>query len=118
MTRAAKVNTAAIFAMLGFLSIPGIALAQASEPELPPLAKPGQGAVLSANLIYSLENRPTPQCHASTIAETPTGLVAAWFAGTREKHSDVGVRISRLANGKWTPVLGGRSTSSPSGRCT
>jgi len=39
MTRAAKVNTAAIFAMLGFLSIPGIALAQASEPELPPLAK-------------------------------------------------------------------------------
>ncbi|MFM1555249.1 MAG: exo-alpha-sialidase [Limisphaerales bacterium] len=70
--------------------------------ELPPLAKPGQGALLSANLIYSLGNRPTPQCHASTIAETPTGLVAAWFAGTREKHSDVGVRISRLVNGKWT----------------
>ena len=70
--------------------------------ELPPLAKPGQGALLSANLIYSLGNRPTPQCHASTIAETPTGLVAAWFAGTREKHSDVGVRISRLVNDKWT----------------
>ena len=70
--------------------------------ELPPLAKPGQGALLSANLIYSLGNRPTPQCHASTIAETPTGLVAAWFAGTREKHSDVGVRVSRLVNGKWT----------------
>ncbi|MDE2681457.1 MAG: exo-alpha-sialidase, partial [Verrucomicrobiota bacterium] len=70
--------------------------------ELPPLAKPGQGALLSANLIYSFWNRPTPQCHASTIAETPTGLVAAWFAGTREKHSDVGVRISRLLNGKWT----------------
>ena len=70
--------------------------------ELPPLAKPGQGALLSANLIYSMGNRPTPQCHASTIAETPTGLVAAWFAGTREKHSDVGVRISRLVNDKWT----------------
>ena len=70
--------------------------------ELPPLAKPGQGALLSANLIYSLGNRPTPQCHASTIAETPTGLVAAWFAGTHEKHSDVGVRISRLVNDKWT----------------
>ena len=70
--------------------------------ELPPLATPGKGALLSANLIYSLEDQPTPQCHASTIAETSTGLVAAWFAGTREKHTDVGIRVSRLVNGKWT----------------
>ena len=70
--------------------------------ELPPLAVPGKGALLSAELIYSLEDRPTPQCHASTIAETSTGLVAAWFAGTREKHTDVGIRVSRLVNGKWT----------------
>ena len=70
--------------------------------ELPPLATPGKGALLSANLIYSLENRPTPQCHASTITATSTGLVAAWFAGTREKHTDVGIRVSRLFNGKWT----------------
>jgi len=73
--------------------------------ELPPLAVPGQGALLSANLIYSLENRPTPQCHASTIAETPNGLVAAWFAGTREKHTDVGIRLSRLVEGKWTASI-------------
>ena len=70
--------------------------------ELPPLATPEKGALLSANLIYSLEDQPTPQCHASTIAETSTGLVAAWFAGTREKHTDVGIRVSRLVNGKWT----------------
>jgi len=70
--------------------------------ELPPLATPGKDALLSANLIYSLENRPTPQCHASTIVETSTGLVAAWFAGTREKSTDVGIRVSRLVNGKWT----------------
>ena len=70
--------------------------------ELPPLAVPGKGALLSAELIYSLEDRPTPQCHASTIEETSTGLVAAWFAGTREKHTDVGIRVSRLVNGKWT----------------
>ena len=73
--------------------------------ELPPLAKPGQGALISANLIYSLENRPTPQCHASTIAETPNGLVAAWFAGTREKHTDVGIRVSRLVKGEWTASI-------------
>lgn len=70
--------------------------------ELPPLATPGKGALLSTDLIYSLEDRPTPQCHASTIAETSAGLVAAWFAGTREKHTDVGIRVSRLVDGKWT----------------
>ena len=74
----------------------------ASAAELPPVAKPGQGALLSAELIYPLKDRPTPQCHASTIAEAKTGLVAAWFAGTREKHSNVGIRVSRLVNGKWT----------------
>ena len=73
--------------------------------ELPPLAVPGQGALVSADLIYSLENRPTPQCHASTIAETPNGLVAAWFAGTREKHTDVGIRLSRLVEGKRTASI-------------
>jgi alpha-L-rhamnosidase len=44
-----------------------------------------------------------PECHASTIAETPDGLVAAWFGGTRERHPDVGIWVSRLENGKWTP---------------
>ena len=73
--------------------------------ELPPVAKPGQGALLSAELIYPLDNKPTPQCHASTIAETSTGLVAAWFAGTREKNTDVGIRVSRLVDGKWTKPL-------------
>ena len=43
-----------------------------------------------------------PQCHASTIEETPTGLVVAWFGGTREKHEDVGVWVSRQADGGWT----------------
>ena len=30
-----------------------------------------------------------PSCHASTIAETPAGLIAAWFGGTDEKNPDV-----------------------------
>jgi predicted neuraminidase len=71
--------------------------------DLPPLAKPGKGALLSAGLIYPLEGRATPQCHASTIVQTTKGgLVAAWFAGTREKHTDVAIRVARLENGKWT----------------
>lgn len=70
--------------------------------ELPALSHPGEGAYLHGELIYSLDNRPTPQVHASTIVETPSGMVSAFFSGTHEKHPDVGIRVSRLVNGKWT----------------
>jgi predicted neuraminidase len=53
--------------------------------------------------IYNVA--PYPECHASTIAETPEGLVAAWFGGTKERNPDVGIWVSRLANGKWTPSV-------------
>jgi alpha-L-rhamnosidase len=43
-----------------------------------------------------------PQSHASTIAETAKGLVAAWFGGTREKNPDVEIRVSRKVGGTWT----------------
>ena len=69
---------------------------------LPPLSQPGQGAYLSGELIYPLDNKPTPECHASTIVETPSGLVSAFFAGTHEKNPDVGIRVSRMVDGKWT----------------
>lgn len=69
---------------------------------VPPLVTPGEGGYIKGELIYPLDNKPTPQCHASTIVETPAGMVAAFFAGTREKDPDVGIRVSRLENGKWT----------------
>ncbi len=68
---------------------------------LPPLAQPGQGAYRSGALIYGLEGRPTPECHASTIVETRGGLVAAWFAGTYEKHGDVAIRVARHNGSRW-----------------
>jgi len=57
-------------------------------------------ALLKSEFIY--ETAPFPSCHASTIAETPAGLVAAWFGGTGEKHPDVGIWVSRHVDGKWT----------------
>lgn len=69
---------------------------------LPELSHPGEGAYVSGELIYPLNNKPTPECHASTIVETPSGMVAAFFAGTEEGDSDVGIRVSHLADGKWT----------------
>lgn len=69
---------------------------------LPPKAIPGEGGYIHGELIYPLDNRPTPQVHASSIVETPSGMVAAFFAGTREKHPDVGIRVSRLEGDTWT----------------
>jgi predicted neuraminidase len=43
--------------------------------------------------------------HASTIVESREGLVAAWFGGTREGAPDVGIWLSRLVAGQWTPPI-------------
>lgn len=57
-------------------------------------------AVEVSEFIY--ETAPFPSCHASTIAETPSGLVAAWFGGTDEGNDDVGIWVARREGGKWT----------------
>ncbi len=51
-------------------------------------------AVLSSQFIF--EQAPFPSCHASTIAGTDKGLVAAWFGGTKEGDADVCIWVSRL----------------------
>ena len=73
-----------------------------ADVKLPEVSKPRTGTVLSGELIYQLEGRQTPQCHASTIVETPTGLVTAWFGGTRESATDVGIWVSRHIDGSWS----------------
>lgn len=70
--------------------------------ELPDVAKPGENGYVLAELIYPLDDKPTPQCHASTIEETSEGLIAAWFGGKHEKNPDVGIWVSRNVKGEWT----------------
>ena len=41
-------------------------------------------------------------CHASTIAETKAGLIAAWFGGTHEGNPDVGIWLSRRDSRGWS----------------
>lgn len=60
-----------------------------------------QPGYLRSGFIY--ESAPFPECHASTIEQAADGtIVAAWFGGTREKHPDVGIWVSRHVNGNWT----------------
>jgi predicted neuraminidase len=56
--------------------------------------------VVKSEFIF--ETAPFPSCHASTIAETKAGLVAAWFGGTAERNPDVCIYVSREQNGRWT----------------
>lgn len=58
-------------------------------------------AVVSRGFVAG--DLPTPSCHASTIAEPAPGtFVVAWFGGTAEGKSDVGIWASRLSDGAWT----------------
>ncbi|MCA9214261.1 MAG: exo-alpha-sialidase [Planctomycetales bacterium] len=73
-----------------------------AELPLPDVANVGKNGYVSGELIYPLEGRQTPECHASTIVETPAGLVAAWFGGKHEKNPDVGIWVSRHVDGQWS----------------
>jgi hypothetical protein len=86
--------------------------APATLPDEPGLATQPSSAVLLSEFIF--RTAPFPSCHASTIAQTKSGLVAAFFGGTRERAPDVGIWVSRLKYGgksdagltaKWSPVV-------------
>lgn len=77
----------------------------ASKSTVPPLANPGEGAFLSSEFIFDPDKRPTPTCHASTIVETPAGLVASWFGGTSEPDIDNVIWVSRQVGGEWTAPI-------------
>jgi len=79
---------------------------------------PSSQAIVQAELIFPLENRPTPGCHASTIVQATDGhLVAAWFGGKQEGAADVGIWSSRLEDGRWTkPVEVANGVQSPEKR--
>ncbi|MSS99795.1 MAG: sialidase [Pedosphaera sp.] len=57
------------------------------------------------------------QCHATTLAETKAGLVAAWFGGTREGNKDVGIWIARCDGKGWSaPIEVANGIESPEKR--
>src|SRR5438477_1013835 len=63
----------------------------------------GLGAQAQPVSEFIFESAPFKSCHASTIAETPSGLTAAWFAGSDEGNKDVGIWISLRRDGQWSP---------------
>lgn len=63
----------------------------------------GKKGILTDEFIF--EKASFPESHASTIAETPKGMIAAWFGGTKEGKPDVDIWVSHQLSGKWTAPL-------------
>lgn len=60
-------------------------------------------AIVKSEFIFL--DAPFKESHASTIESTPEGLIVAWFGGTKEKHEDVEIWVSRKMDGKWTDPI-------------
>jgi alpha-L-rhamnosidase len=54
---------------------------------------------------FIFERASFPESHAPTLAETPEGIIAAWFGGTKEGNKDVCIWTSHLKNGRWTEPI-------------
>ena len=77
------------------LSLPVLLLALAASA-----SRADDPAIVKSEFIF--ETAPFAQCHACTIVETKSGLVSAWFGGTKEGNPDVGIWLSRRVAGQWT----------------
>jgi predicted neuraminidase len=80
------------FLWLTFLSFSMLSVCQEQD----------SGIILRSEFIFKQGEVSFLSCHASTISETPEGLVAAWFGGTHERNKDVGIWLSRNSGGKWS----------------
>jgi predicted neuraminidase len=77
------------------------------SPHFTPRARSGKGMIsaedrsLQAEFIFT--DAPFASAHASTIAETAHGLIAAWFGGPYESHPEVGIWLARRhEDGRWS----------------
>src|SRR4030095_10573659 len=85
-----------LFAILPLFILGAASLAQAPSKE-----RSSQPAT-SIKSEFIFEQAPFPSCHASTLAETTNGRMAAWFGGTDEGKADVGIWASRHDGQSWS----------------
>jgi predicted neuraminidase len=92
-----------------FLLVPA-----ATESAEPPASEQSTAPVLlKSEFIFATNEVPFASCHASTIVESRSRLLAAWFGGTGEGRADVGIWLARNEAGRWTApveVANGKQT--------
>ena len=95
-----RLSVLLVVTALGFIGLSVAGLAE-QEP-----TKNGQSAPSAPRVAeFVFETAPFASAHASTIVETREGLVSAWFGGTREGATDVGIWVSRHARDAWTSPI-------------
>ena len=70
----------------------------------PPAAPPSPPATIRTSEFVGA-TQATPQSHAATLVQTPSGLLAAWFGGKQERDPSVGIWISRQRAGQWSAPI-------------
>lgn len=86
--------------LTGALSVCLAGLAWPASPQPAAAGTASSASPVKSAFIY--ERASFPECHASTLAETEPGLVAAWFGGTAEGKTDVGIWLSRHDGTRWS----------------
>ena len=89
----------AVSALLVIQFFVAVTIAADTYPESKTADGPEKGVVLS-EFIYV--DAPFPECHATTIAESKHGIVAAWFGGQHEKNPDVGIWVAHRTAAGWS----------------
>ena len=97
--------TLALIASSGCTSFDSVRLGGAKRSDSPGLIR--------SEFVFT--EGPTASCHASTIVETSRGFAAAWFGGTDEGASDVGIWLSHWENGSWKQAVRVASGKLPDG---
>ena len=67
-----------------------------------------------SEFVYS--SAPFPSAHASTVEEVAGTIVAAWFGGSSEGASDVGIWVARRVENKWTVPIEAANGLQPDGK--
>jgi uncharacterized protein (TIGR02145 family) len=68
--------------------------------------KEGDAATLPYKEFLFGDDQPYPECHASTLLQLKDGkYLAAWFGGTKEKHDDVGIWMTKGTPGNWGKTI-------------
>ena len=70
--------------------------------------------VTSGEFLFT--TAPFKSCHAATLVETDSGLLCAYFGGTREGQPDVRIWLSQMTPGGWTdpsPIADGQTPGGP-----
>ncbi|MGJ9419023.1 exo-alpha-sialidase [Massilia sp. CMS3.1] len=107
LRRRTWINAACVVAVLAACGAEGVRWMRAAPPVAPLAAlaqRDAQGSATLVELSRSFIPMPqnTPSAHASSLATVPGGMLAFWWAGSRESGPDVKVYASRARGGKWS----------------